>query len=104
MKMKFFVYILSLYILVLIAIPCIDKPVVNTIQKIELSHNDNNHQSNSDRCSPFCTCDCCIIPVIQQDSSIQFDCFDYIYREYTDYSVSYISSLFVTIWQPPKLS
>lgn len=102
--MKFFVYILSLYILVLIAIPCIDKPVDNTVQKIELSHNDNNHQSNSDHCSPFCSCDCCVTPVIQLDISICLDCFDYTYREYSEFSVSYTFSLFAYIWQPPKLS
>jgi hypothetical protein len=103
--MKFFASILSVYILLLTATPCVDTLQDNNLLRLGLSsHNTDNNHSDANRCTPFCTCDCCIIPVIQQDSSIQFDCFDYIYREYTDYSVSYISSLFVTIWQPPKLS
>ena len=35
--MKIFAYILSIFILVLTAIPCADKPQDNTLQKVELS-------------------------------------------------------------------
>ena len=103
--MKFVAFILSIYILVLTAMPCADSPHANDLLKMELSglKTDNNHR-DSNPCSPFCTCDCCITPVMQQDNSLHLDCTDYVYRDYSEYSVSYISSLFASIWQPPKLS
>ncbi|MFN8254180.1 MAG: DUF6660 family protein [Bacteroidales bacterium] len=59
--MKIFAFILSAYVLYLTAIPCIDVPFDNSIQKTEISQTTNheNHQSDTDHCSPFCTCQCC---------------------------------------------
>jgi hypothetical protein len=61
--MKFFATILSLYILLLTAIPCVDHPEDHTLQKIEITQSaTDNHQHEGDQCSPFCTCDCCVSP------------------------------------------
>jgi len=59
--MRKIAYILSFLVLVLTVIPCIDKPKDNILQKSEISQstNNNNHQSDADHCSPFCTCQCC---------------------------------------------
>jgi len=46
-------------ILTLTAIPCIDEPQDNTLQKVELSGTTNNLPGDTDQCSPFCTCQCC---------------------------------------------
>lgn len=58
--MKIFAVILSFIVLFLSANPCIDVVKDNTTQKIELPQSaDSNHASDSDHCSPFCTCHCC---------------------------------------------
>ncbi len=58
--MKAFAYILSLYMLVLTAISCIDVPKENALYKAEFYQNTpNSHQNNADHCSPSCTCQCC---------------------------------------------
>jgi hypothetical protein len=59
--MKYFAFILSFIVLALSANPCIDKPKDNTTQNSEISQstNNNNHQNDTDHCSPFCTCQCC---------------------------------------------
>jgi len=58
--MKFLAIILSIIVLGLSAAPCIDNIKDNTLQNIEMSHNGNNdHQNDTDHCSPFCTCQCC---------------------------------------------
>lgn len=103
--MKLFTSIFSIYILLLTGLKCVDVPSSNDLTKIEInsSGNDGNHH-DTDHCSPFCICDCCVTPVIQQNSSPYTDHLEFTNLEYPVYSVSYISSLFVTVWQPPKLS
>jgi hypothetical protein len=102
--MKLLASILPFYVLLLIAMPCVDVTDNDSLLKIDLSgHRTGNNNNDVNHCSPFCTCDCCVIPVIQQDSTIHLDCFEYTYREYAEYSVSYTSSVYACIWQPPKL-
>jgi len=102
--MKIFVYILSFYILVLTAIPCIDIPQDNSWQKIEQTQNtNNNHQNNRDNCSPFCPCNCCIPPIISQIYTLQFNDFPYSQEHFAEYKSSYFSNISLAIWQPPKL-
>jgi hypothetical protein len=102
--MKILAYILSLYILVLTAIPCIDIPYNNSLQKIELTtKTTDNHQNDIDDCSPFCTCQCCATPVVFQISIIDFKSFSFSKKIYSEYTSNYISSLNASIWQPPKL-
>jgi len=58
--MRIFAYILPAYILLISALPCIDKPYNNAGNYSELAKNtSNDHQNESDHCSPFCTCYCC---------------------------------------------
>jgi hypothetical protein len=60
LEMKLFAYILVFVVLALTAIPCVDVPKDNSVQKIELSNTTSgHHQNNADHCSPFCTCQCC---------------------------------------------
>ena len=102
--MKIFAFILSLYILVLTAIPCIDETQDNTLHKIELSQNTTgNHQNDTDHCSPFCVCYCCISPIIYQAYTIRFNCFSFTQKHYPGYKTIYISSFYSSVWQPPEL-
>ena len=103
--MKIVASILSLYILVLTTIPCVDVAAINTFHNSELTQTGTDgHHSDFDRCSPFCSCDCCTSPVMQQDYIIRFSCSTILQKLIFEYSKSYISSLFTSIWQPPKIS
>ena len=102
--MKYFAFILSVYVLVLTAIPCVDVPKDDNLHKIELSNTtSDHHEHDTDLCSPFCTCDCCDSPIIN-NSTIHFTCTPIAQKILTEYNNSFVSSLFATIWQPPKLS
>ncbi len=103
--MKIFTCILSLYLLMLTALPCIDTPKINTLPVSELSQTPvTNQESNSDQCSPFCVCDCCISPVIYQDCTIQINFFSHSQNHLFAFTPSPVYSLHFSIWQPPKLS
>jgi hypothetical protein len=58
---KLFAYILSVYVMALMVLPCIDMPMDNTLHKAEILHSNNSfdHPGDADHCSPFCTCQCC---------------------------------------------
>jgi len=104
--MKYFAFILSFYIVVLTAIPCIDKPEDNTIQKNEISPKPtDSQQQDIDHCSPFCTCSCCSSPKIQQDTEIVFNSFPILLECFSESaSNKFVSSLIAAIWQPPQLN
>ena len=104
--MKFLACIMSLYILVLIAVPCADHPEDHVLVKNEIvsgTHQDRDHAG--DQCSPFCTCDCCVSPILYQDHTLIFQCFTVLLGTYLpEYSVESISFYPGSIWQPPQLS
>ncbi len=107
LTMKIFACILSVYILVLTAIPCIDRPEDHHLQKteIEANANTNHHNHGGDQCSPFCTCNCCATPVIQQESIIQFNSTN-LFQEFTlaEYISVFTSDYLSSIWQPPQIA
>jgi len=96
--------ILSFYLLVLNAYPCIDAPLDISVQNTELSsHAGNSHHNTSDQCSPFCTCNCCVTPFISQTYTILIDCYPFQMEQYSAIISPSFSSSFESIWQPPKL-
>jgi len=103
--MKFFVHILSLYILVLTAIPCIDKPEDHSLQKSVISSKTaESYHHEIDHCSPFCTCNCCSSSKIQQQIVIEFNCAEILLSCFSEKSPSAVSAPPGTVWQPPRLS
>lgn len=103
--MKLFACILSIYIVVLTAIPCIDRPEDSHLQKSEIEGNTaNSHQhTEGDQCSPFCTCNCCGTPVIQQYFFVHFDNFTLLQIYNLPEYVSAVTSDYLkSIWQPPQ--
>ena len=82
--MRFFACILSIYVVILTAVPCVDKLTDNHMPQTEIGGKTNTgHQHHDgDQCSPFCTCNCCATPVIQQESIIQFNSTT-LFQEYT---------------------
>jgi len=104
--MKIFACILSVYIMVLTAIPCVDKPEDITMQKMEITQNNtDSHQNDVDHCSPFCTCNCCASPVIQLNVLVNFEGFPFLLESYSsELATDFVSCPTKSIWQPPRLS
>ena len=103
--MKIFVFILSIYIFGLNAMPCFDVPEDNALQKTELTQSANNHRhQDSDHCSPFCTCSCCVTPIICQNYIIELNNLAIHTKHITEYKSIYAPTLYSSIWQPPKIS
>jgi hypothetical protein len=103
--MRIIIYILSLNILVLIAIPCIDLPQDNLLHRIELStKTSDSHQNDLEHCSPFCTCYCCSSPIFYQTYTFQLYSFSLVKEYYSDNHFDFVSSAYTSIWQPPELS
>ena len=103
--MKIFAYIFSIYILTLTAIPCVDLPEENAMLKtVNISDSTTNHQNENDYCSPFCSCSCCVTPIIYQVFTVEFKCYPIVQAFHPEINSIFISSPCYTIWQPPKLS
>jgi len=104
--MKFISIILSFYMLMLTAIPCIDAHADTVFHKTELAQEkqDNHHHSDSDKCSPFCTCNCCATSVIFEVYLVQLDCFPFSQKKYFPVSSGFFSDPLASIWQPPKIA
>jgi len=103
--MKFFAYILSLYVVILTIMPCIDVHQDTISQNIELTNNTSDtHQNDTDHCSPFCSCTCCASPVVFQNYTLQIACYPIVKEHFSEYNSSFNSTVHYSIWQPPKIS
>ncbi|MFB6457980.1 DUF6660 family protein [Chitinophaga sp. Hz27] len=102
--MKLFVYIFSIYIVLLSCLPCNDAAAVNDQLKQELVHStDTDHpHSQPDFCSPLCICSCCNVQVMPVTI-----------HTYVPYHISsshifpsFQSDLYTArsmdVWQPPR--
>ncbi len=87
--------------------PCTDG--VNAIDKVrqeivKASHQQDSH-SNTDACSPFCSCSCCAASVLHSPfSKAQINKIEFQPENYPLYNVSFSTEAHNSIWQPPKLS
>jgi len=102
--MKHFYFLLAVYFFVLSIAPCHDLPRGGAFNTTEIAHQstDNQHD-DTDHCSPFCTCNCCASPVIQSSEVIDFTCFTYSDTYYNLGIPAFISSIYLSFWQPPKI-
>jgi len=100
--MRHIAFILSIYVLVLTAIPCIDLHDAS----FGSAHQSEQHQheNEGDHCSPFCTCSCCATAVIIQDIPVQPNSFAFIEKQYSFYCSGFYDGPEANIWQPPKIA
>jgi hypothetical protein len=103
--MKLFLFIFSFYILYLITLPCVDEHLSCMAHQTDIAQSPSDHQHpGADHCSPFCTCDCCVVPFVHADQAIHMDSFAIPQEFISALPLTYGHSLFANIWQPPKLS
>lgn len=96
----------SIYILILTVMPCVDQPEDPCVQQTSLSQTSDDNQTNDfDQCSPFCSCECCVTPVIQQNQLVKLEYFTVLLNCFSDNYASVAPSGYsIAVWQPPQLS
>lgn len=105
--MRFFTLLLSIYLLVLSCVPCEDSEECNVkgVYTISQAANHDQHNHDTENCSPFCTCSCCPASAFYQPLPY-FDISKGVFQseKYPIYSPSFCSEVSFSIWQPPKIS
>lgn len=102
--MKWFLIILSAYILSLACIPCADAKSADMSK--ELVSQQQDHFQHIDSCTPFCICNCCGSQIF---NSTVLDSFNIeksiptIGSKIIEYQFDFSSHFFASIWQPPQL-
>lgn len=101
--MKYIAVILSVYVLVLTAMPCVDIHAANMNSvSLELVKQSPNQTNDVDLCSPFCFCHCCQTLSFPSFFHISFINLVEIPLNIELKELSF-SSPAVSIWQPPKI-
>lgn len=103
--MKAFSTLLSIYILFLVSVPCVDDirgcEQLNT--KTELMHTAHHHDTQHDSCSPFCVCSCCNVTIVLTHNVFEAQPLSTVEFKVIPFYQESISCYFNHIWQPPKL-
>jgi hypothetical protein len=106
--MKWFNYILSLYLLVLSCIPCADEKPVHSFSASSFinAQTESEHPVHTDdACSPLCICTCCSGFTIQTNALTSIQTFPVAFQNKLPfYKQAHCQDLAYSIWQPPKLS
>jgi hypothetical protein len=105
--MKIFVFIVSVYIMALSVMPCLDSFTCEGEKSSATISGIHDHsEDEGDLCSPFCICSCCgcsfvgvNIPVFFSQSLKTVE-----QRINVPYYSQFNSSYYHSFWQPPKLS
>ncbi|MHA8084199.1 DUF6660 family protein [Aquirufa antheringensis] len=103
--MKFFAFIMSIYLLVLSCLPCIDRQERNVMaeQKISATTQQQQHQTGDEACTPFCTCSHCPASAFYQPLAL-YKMPKMLFQSVKfRYKVDFNSYDFHSIWQPPKI-
>ncbi|WP_142687058.1 DUF6660 family protein [Chitinophaga polysaccharea] len=99
--MKWLLYILSCYIVLLSCIPCNDYQAVSNPVAVQLS-TSHDHETQPDYCSPLCVCSCCNIQAIPVAAVTVHFIAQRVMVSYPALPVNPLPSLPDTIWQPPQ--
>jgi hypothetical protein len=105
---KFFTLIFSFYLLALAIMPCSDKDdckYMSADQTISATTDHSDHGSDTEHCPPFCMCACCgqTCHFTHYQADLGFD-FPTISQKNAVYQPSFVSEVYLSIWQPPKIS
>ena len=104
--MKLLTVILSLYVFVLAAMPCIDEGENNSVT-YSLKKDNHSHDKENDLCSPFCICSCCSGVTLLYETAIAYEFqkeFEGIKTSNSFYTSTLHSNFYGNIWQPPKIN
>ena len=91
------------YFVALMAKPCADKADCNEFDQTKTSQSEHHKDHADEICTPFCVCSCCSTNILVTDYSHNLIDLTLINTVYKDHEDSKISSIIISIWQPPKL-
>lgn len=99
--MKYWVFILSLYLVSLSCLPCGDTAPVSPQGATPVLTQDVSHESHA--CTPFCACACCMFAVVPAQAT-HFRFLDPETRR-TDavYPPAFYAQASHAIWHPPQI-
>lgn len=100
--MKWLLYILSCYIVLLSCIPCNDYQAVNNGVAVQLS-TSHDHETQPDYCSPLCVCSCCNVQATPAAAVAVYFIAQRVMIDYPVLPLNPLPSLPGAIWQPPQL-
>jgi hypothetical protein len=102
--MKLFASVFSLYILVLLAVPCMDTHSSGMNTGIVAATNEtHNHSGDMDQCSPFCSCICCAASIVYPEFKVDFFSSDFFEKVTPSKALSFIPVSLNSIFQPPNI-
>ncbi|AMC11774.1 hypothetical protein Lupro_11060 [Lutibacter profundi] len=103
--MKLIVIILSIYTVVLTAIPCDDVFINDKQQEMSISQSSDDVNHNTfDLCSPFCSCVCCASFFTEQPIYDEVLQTKIAVKELCTFSnTSFANNYFSKIYQPPRV-
>ena len=104
--MKALSILLSLYVLYMVSLPCVDEACDFNKTFTEASTTQHNHHdaNQNDACSPFCVCSCCSVTVDLTSFVFESNPVREIQSQLIPYYKESFSNYFPPIWQPPQLS
>ena len=104
--MKFVALLISIYVLYMVSVPCIDGAscMTNTHADHTSHHEEPADHNDADGCSPFCICTCCSVTVILTAFHFESDPSYTPVIENIPLNQGLTSTFFQHIWQPPKIS
>jgi hypothetical protein len=104
-KLKLSSFILGLYIVILIGLPCVDNDTNNCSDYISVNtkNSENSHNHDIDLCSPFCVCECCSTVFEVSTENIELFVRTFKFENITFYQTKKVSLIAQVIWQPPKI-
>ncbi len=104
--MKIFSILMSIYILFMVSLPCVDdiQSYTKTDHAIETGQTAQHHNNHGDSCSPFCVCSCCSVTVELTYYMFEANPLSTIEFKVVPFYQERVSTYFNHIWQPPKLA
>jgi hypothetical protein len=104
--MKVLCLLLSMYVLYMVSLPCVDEAIDNskTFTELATTHHHHHDPGQADACSPFCVCACCSVTVDLSVFVFVSNPVRNIQSKLVPYYKENVSSYFHSIWQPPKVS
>lgn len=93
--------------LFLSCLPCSDGEECNVKGERKISVTDDHQQHNHDTeaCTPFCTCSCCSVSTFYSNlAKIQTTKIAAQPVKYPIYHVAFFTEVFYSVWHPPKIS
>ena len=100
-------HVFSVYLVVLMVLPCSEAHASNIGTAMQHSHNHNQSDDTGHQgelCTPFCVCGSCVVAVmINPVLEIIFLQPEKTSTEIQNFYSSFKSDFFGSIWQPPKI-